>query len=162
MQDTDTKKSLTNSHPPTAMDISSYLRYTADEVFEITKRKQNLVTSGLPEADQDIQDFFILPTCITTYRHLSQLMTSTTQKDWIIQALRRDHGYCVFKFICWRLDASCWKCGKIPKDKYGFRTPSIHVRPDLTKSQLQTDKLLCQQLLIAGKDRYIIYVTVDR
>ena len=34
--------------------------------------------------------------------------------------------------------------------------PNHYARPDLTKTQLQADKLLRQQLLVAGKDRYMI------
>ena len=116
------------------MDTSSYLRvrYTAGEVFQITKPKLNVVISGLTEADHDVQDFLHLPMHTTTYRHVClQIHTLETRRQLL----------------------EMWKN---PKDMYGSR-PSIYVRPDLTKSQLHTDKLFRQ--LIAGKDRFMIHKT---
>ena len=66
-------KSLTSVHPSTATDPSSILKYTADEGFEITKRKLNIIISGLPEANNDVEDFLFFA---NTYHNLPAALTS--------------------------------------------------------------------------------------
>jgi len=80
-------------------------------------------------------------------------MTLYMQNGWVVPAPCSDH-------LCLQIHSlhirrQLLEMWKSPKDGCGSR-PNIYVRPDLTKTQLQTDKLLRQQLLIAGKDRFMI------
>ena len=143
------------SFNPVATDPSSYLRLTADEVFEISKRKLNVVISGLPEAGNDIEHFLNF---VNTYHNLPTPITS----DDIVHAERLGRSSTLQRprLLCLQIHSlqirrQLLEMWKSPKDGCGSR-PNIYVRPDLTKTQLQTDKLLRQQLLIAGKDRFMI------
>ena len=58
----------TSAVPPTQMKL------TADEVFEINKRKKNVIISGLPETGNDTDDFFYFA---NTYHSLPTLLSAS-------------------------------------------------------------------------------------
>jgi len=55
------------------VDPSFYVRLTADEVFEITKRKLNIIINGLPETDNEIEQFLDFA---NTYHNLPTPITA--------------------------------------------------------------------------------------
>lgn len=131
------------------------LTSTADEVFEIAKRKLNVVISGLPESGKDIEDFLHFA---NTYHNLA-ITLSSSDIDYA-ERLGRVTNSSRPRLLCLRLNSvtarrtilDMWKNPK----PCGTR-PNVYTRPDLTKAQLETDKLLRHQLLIAGKDKYKIH-----
>jgi len=104
-------KPLTSVHPSTTTDPSSILRYTADEVFEITKRKLNIIILDSRRLTTMWKIFWFSLTLTITYRHLLLLMTLNMQNDWVAPALRKGRDFSVSKSIRLTLVDSCWKCG---------------------------------------------------
>jgi len=50
-------------HAPSSQHVSSQVSQTADEVFEIAKRKLDLIIRGLPEKENDVEDFVTCAFC---------------------------------------------------------------------------------------------------
>ena len=106
-------RSLPTSHPSSSADPSSHLRLNANEVFEITKRKLNVIINGLPEAGNDIEHFWILPTLTITCRRLLLQTILTMLNDWVGLATCTVHGFSVYESTHSTPADSCWKCGRI-------------------------------------------------
>jgi len=137
-------RSLPASLHFTDTDPYSYLRLTADEVFEITKRKLNVIINGLPEAGNDIQYFVDFA---NTYHNLPTPITADDIDH--AERLGRSNNSQRPRLLCLRIHTlhtrrQLLEMWKDPKDSCDSR-PDIYVRPDLTKTQLQTHKLLRQQ-----------------
>jgi len=71
---------------------TTQLRQTADEVFEIAKRKRNVIINGLPERDSDIEDFIHFA---NSYHNLSQLLVSD-DIERTLDEITKLHGFCVY------------------------------------------------------------------
>ena len=131
------------------------MKLTADEVFEINKRKKNVIISGLPESGNDIDDFLYFA---NTYHSLPAPLSA----NHIHSAVRLGRAVNPQKprLLCLILQSvdlrrailDMWKIS----NPSSTSRPNHYARPDLTKAQLQADKLLRQQLLVAGKDKFMI------
>jgi hypothetical protein len=131
------------------------LHQTASEVFEINRRKLNVIISGLPEAGNDIDSFIRFAN--KDHRLQQELRTSD-----LVHAERLGRGGTTL-----RPRLLCIKMGNPESRKVVlemWKTPStsnqhaaIYVRPDLTKAQLEVDKQLRDALKVAGKDKFIIH-----
>ena len=138
--------------------LTSQISQTADEVFEIAKRKLNVIIRGLPENENDIEEF-------VQFANTFHLLPQTLVAEDIASAHRlgrnNTNNQDTPRLLCLRFHSlqtrrvifHMWK----NRAKNCASQPNVYVRPDLTKAQLTVDKQLRQQLLVKGKDQYMIF-----
>ena len=155
----DLVKELDSWKPTFSRDASAVtptqMKLTADEVFEINKRKKNVIISGLPETGNDIDDFLYFA---NTYHSLSTPLSANCIHS--ANRLGRSVNPQKPRLLCLTLHSVEWRRVILEMWKTSnpcsSPRPNYYARPDLTKAQLQADRLLRQQLLVAGKDKYMI------
>ena len=132
------------------------IKITTDEIFQIKKKKLNVIISGLREKDNEIENFVKAANgCFNLNRKLCQ--------EDIIRADRLGQkNFQVIKprLLCiqvqnMEIKRDILEMWKKPKEIYQ-QIEKIFIRPDLTKNQIEKDKKLREELKILGKDKFVI------
>lgn len=128
------------------------LRQVTSEMKEIEARKHNLIISGLPESEDDVDDFI-------QFCNESHDLTSQVRRSDFESTERVGKKGSVPRLLRIRLASLTTR--RVILTMHTKRTyttdPIIFVRPDLTKTQQELDKNLRTELREKGKDRYQIH-----
>ena len=156
---------------------ASQIRYAADEMQDIERRKLNLIITGLPEKGSDVLD-------LIKYANIECALDKPIQEDNIKKAERvgisrsdlnerprllriQLYNSAIRRALLTMRRASNLELPGIAEDKAptsspddeasaSFNTKTIFIRPDLTKLQLVADRELRFELLKKGKDNFKI------
>ena len=138
------------------------LRAATDEVQDVEKRKMNLIISGLPESLQDMKNFidYANKECNLTQPlrkedilSLERIGTKTTRPR-----LSRIKLTCALKRRALLIMRPQPQRSTLVDGSETERVDNnIYLRPDLTKTQQDADKVLRNELKEKGKDKYKIH-----
>lgn len=127
------------------------LRQATEEINEISRRKLNLIISGMPEGKEDIQALlrFIKTECHQFIPNEDILS---------VDRLGRPHAPDRPRLlrVKFATASSRRKVLTMRKNLPNDVRPTIYARPDLTKSQQLADKKLREDLLVKGRDAFMI------
>lgn len=152
------------SIPNSAELSSSQLNQAARELQEIERRKMNLVISNLPENNQDVED-------IVTYARESCSVQNITQDD-IISSERLGRPGAKPRLVKIKLrelkirkqllimkrtsTPESEASNQLHRDTANPNQKIVYFRPDLTKTQVEQDKILRSNWIQKGKDLFKI------
>jgi hypothetical protein len=132
------------------------LRQATDESQEVEKRRFNLIVSGLPESGKDSEDDIV-----ELIRYAGKCHTWLTEED-IEEAERLGRPGPSTRLLRLKMRSTQKRMDLLtmrPTDASGTIASTsqvIYIRPDLTKAQMEVDKKLRADLLVAGKDKFMI------
>lgn len=129
------------------------LRQASSEVLDIENRKLSLVIAGLPEKGSDITDF--IDFCNT--HHTLDKPISTTDVESAVRFGRAGTPGAPKMMRIKITSQAVRKSLLVLHFKRLPTAPSVYIRPDLTKAQLEVDKRLREELKEKGKEHFKIF-----
>ena len=133
---------------------------TANELYDQDRRKLNLVVFGLPEStDTDDKASFV------DYANSYHILSSPLRQDDIVDTVRlgtrpaagRPRALKLhFSSAAKRRMVLTMHLHRLPTERLPDSHRKLFIRPDLTRRQLESDKLLREELLRVGRDKYKI------
>ena len=127
------------------------MRQAADEMHEIEKRKLNLIFSGIPEGNQDVEEVTKFAKMAGSPVIGSSDIVSTNRLS-LANIAGRPRLLCV-KFASTAIRRRILTVRRPTLENH---KENIFVRPDLTLSQQEADKRLREELMVKGKDMHMI------